>query len=123
MKDVLSSLPSGSNWKSTPVSFEEHGYTTATKTPTLYFRDAIECVRLLYGDPRFKGHIRHTPYKEYSDLKQNVEYHGSFLTSMWAHNVQVRPAQQAASSDHNSDLQLIESSSQRLFSTRNYTRF
>jgi hypothetical protein len=80
-------LPSGPQWHHQTI--EIHGF--PTKTPiVLFYRDALECVQWIYGNPAFDGHLEHAPFQEFLDPKMQQELHGNIMTSKWAWAVQVR---------------------------------
>jgi hypothetical protein len=84
----MASLPSGPRWMAVSVQFE--GFETLEDEPTLYFRDPIECLRILYSDPRFKDSMRNSPFQEFDSEHRKEQFLGSFLSGHWAADTQVR---------------------------------
>ncbi|KAF9029704.1 hypothetical protein BDZ89DRAFT_1132820 [Hymenopellis radicata] len=80
-------LPPGPQWKCQPI--DEPSY--PTKTPIrLFYRDALECVQFLFGNPLLAGHINLTPQKLWSDPARQPEHriYRQWMTSDTAWNMQ-----------------------------------
>ena len=49
-----------------------------------YFRDVLECVRALYGDPEFARYLVFTPEQHFSDEAcQDRLYHDMYTGRWW----------------------------------------
>ena len=57
----------------------------------LYFRDILECVRALYGNPEFARYLVFQPEKVYSEATGERLYHDMY-TGKWWWTTQVRSA-------------------------------
>ncbi|KAI6152665.1 hypothetical protein BKA82DRAFT_3973610 [Pisolithus tinctorius] len=80
----LDTLPKGSAWQCTEICAE--GYTT--KEPVhLYWRDALEVMRDIFGNPAFAEHMMYDPYYIYEGTEH--EY-GEWMSGNEAHCIQVR---------------------------------
>ena len=49
----------------------------------IYFRDVIECVRALYGNPKFAQYLVFTPERHYSDADHTVRLYHDMHTAKW----------------------------------------
>jgi hypothetical protein len=56
-----------------------------------YSRDAIECIRCLYGDPRFAQHLAFAPERHYTSYERTTRIYNEIYTGDWWWKVQVRP--------------------------------
>ncbi|KIJ64931.1 hypothetical protein HYDPIDRAFT_28277 [Hydnomerulius pinastri MD-312] len=54
----------------------------------LYFRDILECVRALYGDPEFAQYLVFRPERHYADEDQTVRLFHDLHTGKWWWNTQ-----------------------------------
>lgn len=78
-------LPSGPQWHCKP-------WTTAvpTKLPVkLFYRDAVDCLKSLYGHPLLKDYVKHTPFRVFSDAQKLVRVYSEWLTGDVAWDIQV----------------------------------
>ncbi len=57
----------------------------------IFYRDVIQCIRALYGDPEFAGLLVFTPEKHYADADQSVRVYFDVHTGEWWWETQVRP--------------------------------
>ncbi|KAI5981097.1 hypothetical protein EDD15DRAFT_2156567 [Pisolithus albus] len=79
----LDVIPKGSTWRCTEICPE--GY--AMKEPIyLYWRDALEVVRDIFGNPAFAEHMVYDPYHVYEGAER--EY-GEWMSGDEAHRIQV----------------------------------
>ncbi|KAJ7204055.1 hypothetical protein GGX14DRAFT_398364 [Mycena pura] len=49
----------------------------------VYFRDILECVKALYGDPEFAVHLKVAPERHYADEDQTVRLYHDMHTGKW----------------------------------------
>jgi hypothetical protein len=56
-----------------------------------YSRDAIECIRYLYGNPRFAQHLAFAPEWHYTSYECTTCIYNEIYTGDWWWKVQVRP--------------------------------
>ncbi|KAJ7239693.1 hypothetical protein C8J57DRAFT_1438986 [Mycena rebaudengoi] len=49
----------------------------------VYFRDILECVRALYGDPEFAAHLKVAPERHYADEDHTVRLYHDMHTGKW----------------------------------------
>ena len=59
----------------------------------VYFRDILECVRALYGEPKFARHLVFLPERHYEDADHTVRLHHDMYTGKWWWGIQVREMQ------------------------------
>jgi len=85
-QELLSSLdaiPKGPTWHCTRIQTE--GY--KTKDPIyLFWRDALEVTREIFGNPVFGQHMEYDPYQVFKGTER--EY-GEWMSSDEAHRIQV----------------------------------
>jgi len=55
-----------------------------------YCRDVIECIQLLYGDPRFAQELVFAPERHYTNHKRTCQIYNEIYTGDWWWSVQVR---------------------------------
>ena len=55
-----------------------------------HFRDVIECIRSLYGDPRFVHDMAFAPERHYTSSERTCRIYNEMHTSDWWWMVQVR---------------------------------
>ena len=75
----MDTIPRGPNWRCTVIHIE--GYPTRDPIQ-LYWHDALEVVRELFGNPIFSQHMEYDPYiildgqeREYSEWMSSDEAH------------------------------------------------
>ncbi|KAI0069666.1 hypothetical protein K474DRAFT_1632668, partial [Panus rudis PR-1116 ss-1] len=49
----------------------------------VYFRDALECVRALFGEPEFASHVITKPERFYADANRTQRVHWDMFTGKW----------------------------------------
>jgi hypothetical protein len=80
-------LPNAPQWRSMPIAVEGH----ATKAPmVLYYRDALECIRYLFSNPLFAGHIDYTPCRLWKTAERLERVYTEWMTGDSAWEMQVR---------------------------------
>lgn len=57
---------------------------------TLYYRDPIECVEFLFGNPLFADHMEYVPEKLYTAADKLKRVYAGWMTSDSAWEMQVR---------------------------------
>lgn len=55
----------------------------------VYFRDVLECIRSLYGDPEFARHLVFLPERHYADPDHTMRLYHDMHTGKWWWAVQV----------------------------------
>ena len=86
MRSRTGLLPSTIPWKQ--VEVEVHGGTT--KEPmTLFFRDALECFKYLYGNALFSDQMDFAPRHEYADKEKTERLYNEIMTGNRAWSLQV----------------------------------
>lgn len=79
-------LPATPEWKFKNVSLTGH----ATKEPTfLFYRDALDCVEYLFGNPLFANRIDFSPVRLYHDSEQKIRVYTEWMTGDAAWKMQV----------------------------------
>ncbi|KAI0039282.1 hypothetical protein FA95DRAFT_1504372 [Auriscalpium vulgare] len=53
-----------------------------------YYRDALECIKALYGDPEFAPYMTFAPERHYSDQDQTIRVYNQMNTGKWWWRVQ-----------------------------------
>ncbi|KAH8085426.1 hypothetical protein BXZ70DRAFT_1045629 [Cristinia sonorae] len=49
----------------------------------VYFRDVLECIQSLYGDPNFAAHLVFKPERHYADPDQTIRLYHDIYTGKW----------------------------------------
>ncbi|KAH8091759.1 hypothetical protein BXZ70DRAFT_1040234 [Cristinia sonorae] len=49
----------------------------------VYFRDVLECISSLYGDPDFASHLVYLPERHYADADQTIRLYHDIYTGKW----------------------------------------
>ena len=62
----------------------------AGETLQFYFRDVLESIRSLYGDPEFAGDLAFVPERHYTDDRRTRRVYNEMYTGDWWWSVQVR---------------------------------
>jgi hypothetical protein len=70
--------------------FECRSVVIGDETLELHFRNILECVRSLYGDPEFAQDLAVTPERHYADQEQTTRIYSEMNTGDWWWAVQVR---------------------------------
>jgi Plavaka transposase len=64
--------------------FERHDIVIEDETFQVYFRDIMDCIALLYGNPEFAPHLTFAPECHYSDTdKKHRIYHDMYTGKWW----------------------------------------
>ena len=86
MKACAALLPATVPWKQ--VEIRVRG--AVTKEPlTLYYRDALECFKYLFGNPLFSGYMDFKPRREYTSEERTERLYNEMMTGDRAWNLQV----------------------------------
>ncbi|KAI0311038.1 hypothetical protein OF83DRAFT_1087966 [Amylostereum chailletii] len=78
---IVDSLPSR-------PAFVRHQIDVDGEVCDVYLRDAMECVRALYGAPEFASELIVVPERQYADLDETVRVYSDMHTARWWWNVQ-----------------------------------
>jgi hypothetical protein len=55
-----------------------------------YFRDVLECIRAIYGDPEFARDLIFAPERHYVDHERTQRVYNEMHTGDWWWSIQVR---------------------------------
>ena len=55
----------------------------------IFYRDIMECICALYGDPEFARHLIFAPERHYMDEEQSRRMYYDMHTGQWWWNIQV----------------------------------
>ena len=55
----------------------------------LYFRDALDCFKHLFGNPLFSDYMEFVPRREYADREKNERLYNEIMTGDRAWTLQV----------------------------------
>ncbi|KAN0132050.1 hypothetical protein V8E53_010087 [Lactarius tabidus] len=64
-------------------AFQSQDLTIGEETLTFYFRDVMQCIRALYGDPEFARDLVFAPERCYVDPKQTCRIYNEMHTGDW----------------------------------------
>ncbi|KAI0039113.1 hypothetical protein FA95DRAFT_1504627 [Auriscalpium vulgare] len=77
LRSKVELLPSGPRWKSKAITLP--GY--ATKSPMkLFYRDSLECLEHLFGNPLFDGHMDYRPKQVYTAAEHAIRVFSEWMT-------------------------------------------
>ncbi|KAH7904046.1 hypothetical protein BJ138DRAFT_1019687 [Hygrophoropsis aurantiaca] len=93
--DAIDSLPPGVDWNMEEIKLlgdlkDENGQ-QLTETLELWYRDPVQIVRELMGNPMFKDVMAYAPEKLYEDEDANNEVINEMWTAEWWWKIQARP--------------------------------
>lgn len=71
-------------------TFKTRNLRIADETLTLYYRDTLQCIRAIYGDPQFTEHLILAPERHYTDHERDCRVYSEMYTGDWWWAVQVR---------------------------------
>jgi len=72
-------MPHGPAWKSSTVTLPD-----APNEPQIFFyRDIIECVKFLFGNPKFRDSMVYEPYELYEEDGKTRVYHEMYTGKCW----------------------------------------
>jgi len=69
--------------------FKTRSFVIANETLTLYYRDIIQCIRTIYGDPEFTQDLILAPERHYTDHERVCRVYNEMHTGDWWWAVQV----------------------------------
>ncbi|KAI0039049.1 hypothetical protein FA95DRAFT_1585366 [Auriscalpium vulgare] len=69
--------------------FKQEKISVGGQSFDFYHRDALECIKALYGDPDFAPHMAYAPERHYTDEGQTVRVYNEMKTGKWWGRVQV----------------------------------
>ena len=90
MRARIESLPSPPRWKEVEVSIR--GGTTRDPL-TLYYRDALECFKFLFGNPLFLDHMEYAPRREFTAGEKPERLYNEMMTGDRPWDLQVSGAE------------------------------
>ena len=85
--NAVDKLPSGVQWQCETIDLtgdnvDEDG-DPMTETLKLWFRDPVECVKELLGNPTFKDSIRYAPERIFNDPEHTTQRFSEMWTGDW----------------------------------------
>ncbi|KAH9014404.1 hypothetical protein EDB84DRAFT_1277679 [Lactarius hengduanensis] len=63
--------------------FKREDFTIGDETLAFYFRDVMQCIRSLYGDPEFVRELAFAPERHYSDPEHTCRIYSEMHTGDW----------------------------------------
>jgi hypothetical protein len=63
--------------------FERHDIVIEGETFQVYFRNIMDCIASLYGNPEFAPHLVFAPERHYSDQEKCRIYHDMYTGRWW----------------------------------------
>jgi hypothetical protein len=69
--------------------FERHDIVIEGETFEVYFRDVMDCINSLYGNPEFAPHLVFAPERHYSDADKTCRVYHDMYTGKWWWETQV----------------------------------
>jgi hypothetical protein len=82
----VSQLPSPPPWYHKEIKID--GYPTYTPL-NFYYRDVLECVQYLFGNPKFRDSMIYSPYRLFEDQEKKIQIYDEIMSGDWAWNIQV----------------------------------
>jgi hypothetical protein len=79
---IIDRLPGRSTFQCKLVKIGE-------ETLEFYYRDIVECIRLLYGNPSFAQDLAFVPERHYTSHERNCRVYNEMHTGDWWWSVQV----------------------------------
>ncbi|KAH7903989.1 hypothetical protein BJ138DRAFT_1107200 [Hygrophoropsis aurantiaca] len=70
--------------------FQREEIEIAGESYDVYFRDILECVKALYGDPEFARYLVFTPERHYSDANRTMRMYHDLHTGKWWWDTQTK---------------------------------
>jgi hypothetical protein len=94
LMDTIDELPHGADWSYRPVTLHGDLLDDTGKARTeqleLWYRDPVEIVRELLGNPMFRDVMRYTPERIYQDAEGTERVRNEMWTAEWWWKMQVR---------------------------------
>ena len=69
--------------------FEQHDIVIEGETFEVYFRNIMDCIASLYGNPKFAPHLIFAPERHYSDEDKTCRIYHDMYTGRWWWETQV----------------------------------
>jgi hypothetical protein len=86
LRSQIEILPSVPDWKTKKIVLTGH----VTKEPMLlFYRDALDCVEYLFGNPLFGDKMDFCPVRLYSDAERTIRMYTEWMTGNAAWEMQV----------------------------------
>jgi Plavaka transposase len=86
-------LPIGPEWKCSLIEVtgdqQDDDGNTKSEHLELWYRDPVECVKELIGNPAFKNHMSYVPERVYKDEEGKVRVYDEMWTGDWWWETQV----------------------------------
>ena len=80
--------------------FQRHEIIVAGESFEVYYRDILQCVEALYGDPEFAPLLLLAPERHYTDGSRSVRVYFDMNTGKWWWATQVRTSLGCTSNIH-----------------------
>jgi hypothetical protein len=71
--------------------FQRHTVMVGSEVCEVFYRDVIECVRSLFGDPNFTPYLHFAPEKHYTEDTKDTQMYHDMHTGKWWWATQVSP--------------------------------
>jgi hypothetical protein len=86
LRSRIEILPAVPEWKFKNVTLTGH----ATKEPMLlFYRDTLDCVEYLFGNPKFANQMDFCPVRLYRDVERTIRVYTEWMTGNAAWEMQV----------------------------------
>ncbi|KZV89152.1 hypothetical protein EXIGLDRAFT_618514, partial [Exidia glandulosa HHB12029] len=72
----IESLPGGPSWKAVEITLPE----APNEPQTLYYRDPVECLQFLAGNPALRGHMTFEAYETFTDAGMKEQVYSEIMT-------------------------------------------
>ena len=91
--ETIGKLPKGLQWHCREITqqgdLQDNEGNVLTETFEVWYRDPVECVRELLGNPTFKEQLAYAPTKLYRDAKGTERHVDEMWTGDWWWKMQV----------------------------------
>ena len=84
LNQTIDQLPGYGGWKYTLISVDG-----SEKTHELFYRNPLDCLKALWADPAFDGHMSFAPEKRYSDRAKTQRLYTDMKTGDFWWEMQV----------------------------------
>ncbi|KAI0037563.1 hypothetical protein FA95DRAFT_1506815, partial [Auriscalpium vulgare] len=71
--------------------FKQDKISVGGQSFNVYYRDTLDCIKALYGDPEFAPYMAYAPERHYVDDAQTNRVYNEMKTGKWWWRVQMRP--------------------------------
>lgn len=79
-------IPDRAKWKTATLAFPEN----PDEEHTVHFRDILEAIQALLGNPAHTKHIVYRPRRVFSDHTRTNQIYSEMWTGLWWNAIQVR---------------------------------